>query len=157
MLDVRSKRLEQVGETLAMLGADCDRIAKAKAVGLIGALLARAAFRLVRNDYDGSGLRAKPAANFLVRGRQTLAPVDQKQGRIGIANRRIGLLAHPSRKRVRILIFENRGLDPPKLQTEQAGPAFAPAAPHPRAIIAQPQPLPNEPVEQRRFADVWSA
>ena len=34
VLDMRQKRLEQIGDALAMLGADRDRLAEAEAIGL---------------------------------------------------------------------------------------------------------------------------
>src|SRR4051812_5308102 len=119
MLHMRPKRFEQISDALAMLGADRDRIAEAEAVGLIGALLPRAALGLVGHDHHRRRLGAEPARDLFVEGRHALAPVDHEQSRVRIAHRRLGLLPHPARERVRVLVLETRRVDHPEIEPKQ--------------------------------------
>ena len=157
MLDVRAEHFEQVDDALAMLGADRDRVAEAERIGFQPAILARAAFRLVRRDDDRRLPGAKPAADLLVERRQPLAPVDQEQRDVRIAHRRLGLLAHPARQRVRVLVLVAGRVDDPEFEPDQLGVALTPVARDAGAIVHQRQLLADEAVEKRRLAHIGAA
>ena len=152
-----AQRLEQIGDALAMLGAERDRIAEPEPIGFEDAALPGMAFGLVGDDDHRRALGAQPAADLLVERSQALARVDHEQRRVGIAHRGLGLVAHPARKRMRVLILEAGGVDDPEFEAEQLGLALAAVAGHARPVVDQRQPLADEPVEQGRFADVGSA
>ena len=84
---------------------------------------------------DGRGLSAKPSCNFLVERRYTLASIEQEQGGIGIADRRLSLLTHAAGQGLRILVLEARGVDDPKLQAKKDRVAFPAVPRHPRLIV----------------------
>ena len=122
MLDVRSNGIEQVGEPLAMLGADRHGLAEAKAEGIEDAELACTALSLIGHEDDGRRFHPQPPADLFVEGSNAFARVDQEQGRVGIAYRSFGLLPHASRKRVRVLVLESGGVDDPEIEAQEASP-----------------------------------
>ena len=83
--------------------------------------------------------------------------VDQEQGDVGLAHRGFGLRAHPAGQRLRILVLVAGGIDHPEFQPEQARLALAPVAGHAGPVVDQRQLLADQPVEQRRFADIGTA
>ena len=106
---------------------------------------------------DRRRLDAEPAPDLLVERRQALARVDQEQCRIGVADRGLGLLPHPARQRVGVLVLEPGRINHPEVEPEQARLTFAPVARHPGPVVDQREALTDETVEQGRFADVGSA
>ena len=116
-----------------------------------------AAFGLVGDDDHRRGFDPEPAADLLVERGQAFARIDQEQSRVGVAHRGLGLLAHSAGKRLRVLVLEARGVDHPELESEQVRLALAPVAGDAGAVVDQRQALADEPVEQRRFADVGPA
>ena len=147
VFDVGTDCLEQVREPFPMLGADRDRIAEAETIGLKNGRLGGPAFGLVRDEHDGSGLRAKPAANLFIERSDARAPVDQEQRGVGIAHCRFGLRPHASGQRVRVLIFETCGIDHPELEAKQIRVTLAAIACHARPVIDQRLALADEPVD----------
>ena len=157
-LDVRPERLEQVDEPFAMLGADRDRLAKAerKASSMPG--LAGAALGLVGGDDHRRRLGAQPAGDLLVERGQALARVDQEQGDVGVAHRGLGLGAHPARQACAGPRPRTRRCRSPGIRG-RAGCASPSRRSRvtPGPVVDQRQPLADQPVEQRRFADIGPA
>ena len=91
-LDQGAQRLEQIGDALAMLGADRDRITEAEPKGFEDAGFGSAALGLVGDDDHRRRLDPQPAADLLVERSQALAGIDHEQGRVGLAHRGLGLL-----------------------------------------------------------------
>ena len=120
--DQGAQRLEQIGDALAMLGADRDRIAKAEAEGFEDPEFRSAALGLVGDHDHRRRFDPKPAADLLVERSQALAGIDHEQSGVSLAHRGLGLLAHPARKRVRVLVLEARGVDHPELEADQTWP-----------------------------------
>ena len=99
----------------------------------------------------------QPAGDFLVERGQPLARVDQEQGDVGLAHRRLGLGAHPAGQARRVLVLEPGGVHHPEFQAEQLPFALAPVAGHAGPVVDQREALADEAVEQRRFADIGAA
>ncbi len=157
VLDVWPEHIEQIDDTLAMLGADRDRIAEPQSISLQPPGFARAALGLVRRNHDRRLPGAKPAADFLVQGGQALAAIDQEQGNVGITNRGFGLLAHAARQRLRILVLVAGRIDHAEFQSDQACLALAPVASHSGAVVHQRHLLADEAVEQRRLSHIGTS
>ena len=140
-----------------MLGADADRLAESKREGLQPSALTRIPLGLVRGNDHRRLAGTEPPRDFLVERGQPGAPVDQEQGDIRLANRRLGLLTHPAWQRMRILIFVTRCIHYPEFEAEKLGIPLAPVASHARAIVDQRQPLSDQTVEQRRLAHIGAS
>jgi hypothetical protein len=157
VLDVRPKRFKQVRDAFAMLGAHRDRIAEPKPVCIEDPRLTCPSLGLVTDDDHWGGFDAQPAPDLLVEWSHPFARVDQEQGGVGVTHCRFGLRTHPPRQGVRVLVLEPRRIDHPKVEPEQLRLALAAVARHARPVVDQREALADEPVEQRRFADVGPA
>ena len=157
MLDVWKERLEQVCDAFAVLGAERDRFAQPKPIGFERPAFTRPPFGLVGDHDHRRGRDPQPARDLFVHWGQALARVDHEQRRVGFAHRGLGLLAHAARQAGRVLVLEPGGVDHPELQPNQVGVAFAPVARDSGPVIDQREALADEPVEERRFADVGAA
>jgi len=157
VLHMRSERFEKIREALAVLGADRDRLAQTKRIGFDRSRFGGAAFNLVGDDDDRRGFGPKPTPDFLIKGSETLARVDQQQGRVGVAHGRFGLRTHPAGQSMRFLVFEPGCVDDAKVKAKQVRIAFTPVASHARLVIDERKALADKPVEERRFADVGTA
>src|SRR5690349_21805161 len=140
-----------------MLGAERDRLAESERERLKQARVAGAAFRLVGNRHHRHFLRAQPAGDFFIERGEPGARVDHEQRRVGAFDADFGLLAHPARKRVLVLVFPARGVDDGEFEPRQHRVAHPPVARHPGLVVDQRQLLADQPVEQRRLADVGPA
>src|SRR6185503_1390820 len=109
-----------------MLGAERDRVSKAKPKRFEDAALRGSPLGLVRNQDDRRARGAKPAADFLVERSQALARVDHEQCGIGVADSRLRLLPHAPWKRLRVLVLESGGVDHPEIEPEQLRLPLAP-------------------------------
>src|SRR6478736_4464158 len=119
VLNMREQCLKQVSDSLAMLGADCDRLAESKAIGVERAAFSGPPLGLVGDDDHRRGLGAEPAPDLLIEGRNPFARVDQEERRVGLADGSLGLLTHAARKACRVLILESCGVDHSELEAEQ--------------------------------------
>src|SRR3954465_7752549 len=157
VLHVRADRLEKVGKAFAMLRTDRDRVSQSQPVSVEDSNIGGPAFSLVCDDHNRRRRRAKPATNLFVERSDTLAPVEQEQGRIGIAHGGVGLLPHAPRKGMRVLVLEACGVDHSELEPEQAGVTLAPVTSYPRPIVDERKSLADEAIEQGRLADIGPA
>ncbi len=137
-----------------MLGRDRDGLAQSERIALENARLAGAAFGLVGGKHHGHVLPAQPATDLLVERGDAGARVDHKQRCVGVLQRDLGLRAHPAGQAVRLLVLPPGGVDRLELEAGKPGLAEAPVTRHPRLVVDQRDALADQPVEQRRLADV---
>jgi hypothetical protein len=86
-----------------------------------------------------------------------LARIDDQQHNIGEIERALGLRPHASGERCRRRLFEPGGVDNAEFEVGDAAVAFTAVAGHPRRVVDQRRAPPDEPVEQRRLADIRPA
>ena len=146
-------RVVEVGEALAVLGGERDRIAEAERVGLGGAG-ARASLALVGDDDHRLAGAPHDVGEGAVDRRQAAAHVDQEQHRVGAADRHLGLRHHARGQAVGRGLVEARGVDDREAQVAEAPLALAPVARHARPVIDQREPPADQAVEQGRLADI---
>ena len=137
-----------------MFGGDWHRVAKAELETLVKAGIACLALRLVRNQHGGDILFPQPAGKMPVHRRDPGPGIDDHQGDIGIENRGVGLGLHPARQRLRCLFLQPGRVDDAKIQVKQRRVGLPAVTGHPRRIIDKCDLPPNQPVEQRRLADI---
>src|SRR5690606_30693948 len=92
---------------------------------------------LVRRDDARRGMASQPAADLLVERRKSLASVNEEQRDVGLADRRVGLGAHPPGQRLGIFLFEAGSVDDPETKIVEAALALAPVASDPRPVVDQ--------------------
>ena len=154
VFDMGSQPLKQIGQPLAMFGAEPDRIAEAEFVAVVESAITRATFGLVA-DKDHRGRRpAQPARDLFVERRQPGARIEHEERSIGAGHGSFGLGAHAAWQTLRIFVFIAGGVDDAEIEPEQLDIAFAAVSSHPRPIIDQCELLADKPVEERRFADI---
>ena len=107
----RAQRVVEVGQALAMLGADRDRLAEAERIGFERARFAGAAFALIGDQDRGLARLAHQIGESAIGRRRAGARIDQKQHRIRLRDRRRRLRLHPRRQAFALGIFEARGID----------------------------------------------
>ncbi len=156
-LDIGAYRLEQVDQPLAMFGREGDRIAEPQRIGLDQPGLAGLALGLVAHQDHRRVAVAQPARNLLVERGHADPGIDQEQCHVGLVDRSLGLLAHPPRQGLRILILEPGRVDDPEIEAEQGRVAHPAIARHAGPVVDQRQFLADEAIEQGRFADVGPA
>ena len=137
-----------------MFGADRDRLVKAKLIGFEQPRFGGFAFGLVGDQHNRRRRAAQPARNFMVERGHTRARINHEQGDIGMIDCGLRLHPHPPRQGRRIFIFKPCGVDDAEIHAEEARIAFPPVARHAGLVIDQRQPFTDQPVEQRRFADI---
>ena len=115
---------------------------------------AAAALGLVGDQHDGLAERAQQLGEMAVERRQAGAGIDDEQADVGRADRGLGLRAHAAGERIRRGLVEAGGVDGGEFEPADAGLALAPVAGDARQVVDQRQPLADEPVEQRRLADI---
>ena len=140
-----------------MLRRHRDRLAEAELVGLEHPALRGAALDLVcREDHLDVAL-AHHLGQRPVERREPGARIDQKEAGIGHRHRPLGERPHPALEaRIRRLL-EPGGVDHLKPQRPEPGIALAQVAGHPRLIVDQREPPPDEAVEKRRLAHIGAA
>ena len=94
---------------------------------------------------------------MLVGGGEPGARVDHEQDRVAIDEGCFRLRAHAARERFRIALFKTGGVDDGEGKVGQSALALAAIAGDARLVVDQRQPAPNQPIEQRRLADVRPA
>ena len=138
-----------------MFSAERNRITKAKAIRLHQtAFRRRLAFAFIGKHDDGRFCAAKPAANLFIKRHNPCARVDYEQRYVGTVNGGLGLRAHPSGERLRIILFKTSGINQPKFKAKQVRIALTPVTRDAGAIIDKRKLFANQPVEQRRFSDI---
>ncbi len=157
LADQRQQRAIKIGDAFAMFGADGNGIAEAKAVAFQDAALCTIAFRLVDHQHDRHILFAQPSGDLLVERGQTSASVDHEHRGIGTFQRDLGLRAHPPRQAGGVVILPPGGIDRLEGQAQHACLAKAAVARDAGLVIDQRDALADEPVEQRRLADIGAA
>ena len=149
-----AERVVEVGEPLAMLGRDRDRLAEPKLVGFEHAGRSCPALALV-GDHDGglAGSAHKIGKNSIFRHR-ACARIDQEQYCIGGSKRGLGLLLHAPGQAFGRGRLEARGVDHGELKIAEPRAALAPVAGDAGAVVDQCEAFADEAVEQRRLADI---
>ena len=155
--DERGQRLEQVRRPLAMLGADGDGLAQAERPGIEHARLAQRPFRLVGDQHQGDGGPSKPTRDLLVERGHAGPRVDHEQRCIGAFQAGFGLRAHPAGQAGGIVVLPPGGVDDGEAHPRKVRVAHPAIASHAGAVVDQRQPLADQAVEQRRFADIGPA
>ena len=87
----RAHRVVEIGQALAVLGRDRDRIAEAELIGFERAGLAGPALALVGDHDHRLAGAAHEIGECAVDRRQARARIDQEQDRVGAGDRRLGL------------------------------------------------------------------
>ena len=157
VIEVGLQCLEQVAHALAVFGRQRHRLAEAERERLDQPGFARAALCLVGDEHHRRWAGAQPAGDFLVERSHPGAGVDDEQRDIGPGERGLGLRAHPPGQAGRVLVLPAGGVDHGELQADQFRFAEAPVAGYAGLVIDQRQLLADEPVEQRRLADIGPA
>ncbi len=153
----RTQRVVKVGQALAMLGADRDRFAEAERIGFERARLAGAALAFVGDEDRGLARLAHQIGEGAIGRRRAGARIDEKQHGIRLRHRRRGLRLHSPREAFALGIFEAGGIDHLERKIAEPGFALPPVARHARLVVDQRQAAADQPVEQRRFADIRPA
>ena len=82
------------------------------------------------------------------------ARVDEEEDRVAVGERRLGLGAHAAGERLPVAGFEPGGVDDGEGKIAEPRFALAPIAGDAGLVVNQRQFAPDEPIEQRRLADV---
>ena len=151
------QRVVEFAQALAMLGGEGDRLAKAEAIDLVDARLPRCAFRLVGDDDDRLAGATHRLREMLVGGGEPGARVDHEQDRVAIDEGCLRLRTHAPGERFRIALLEARRVDDGEGKVRDPALALAAIAGDARLVVDERQPPPNQPIEQRRLADVRPA
>ncbi len=140
-----------------MFGGYLDGIAKAQRVGFHRADFAVLALGLVGDQHHRLvGAAGEIGKGAIVR-RQADPRVDHEHQSIGETDCGFGLLLHPRRQRALGALVEPGGIDDSEFEIAEPPLAFAAIAGDTRLVIDQRKLLPNQAVEQRRFADIGPA
>ena len=150
----RAKRRVEIGEPLAVLGGDGNRLAEAELIGFEHAGLRRSALALVCDQDRGLARPAHEIGKIAVRRRCPRSNIDQEQHRVGSCDGGRGLLLHATRQALRRSLLETCRVDHREGEIAQPRAALPPIAGHPRAVIHQCRALADQAVEQRRLADI---
>ncbi len=150
-------RLEQVREALAMLGRDGDRLAQSERIGFVDARRLRPAFGLVGDENDRLARLAHEVGEGAIVRRHARAHVDEKQHRVRLGDRRLGLRAHAPDQARRGGLFQTGRIDDGKIEIAEPARAFPPVAGDARAIVDQGDAPADQAVEQGRLADIRPA
>src|SRR5690606_26482607 len=100
---------------------------------------------------------AQPARDVFVERGDARTRIEQEQRRLGLADRLFGPHADPAWPPRRALILEPRRVDEPELEPGQLPIAPTPRTRHPRRVTEEREALADQPVQQRRFADIGPA
>ncbi len=151
------QRVVEFAQALAMLGGERDRLAKAETEHLVDAGLPGRAFRLVGDEDDRLVGAAHRLREMLVGVGEPGARVDHEQDRVAIDERRFRLRAHAPGERFRIALFKTGGVDDGEGEVRDPAFALAAVARDARLVVDERQPAADQPVEQRRLADIRPA
>ena len=126
-------------------------------VGLHRADFAVLALALVGDQHHRLVGAAREIGKGAVVRRQAGARVDHEHQRIGKLDRGFGLLLHPRGQRALGALVEACGIDDGEFEIAEPRLALAAVAGDAGLVIDQRELLPDQPVEQRRFADIGPA
>ena len=153
----RAQRIIEFAQALAVLGRDLDGVAKPERVGFHRTDFAVLALGLVGYQHH----RFVGAAGELGKGavvrREADAGVDHEHQRVGEFDRGFGLLLHPCGQRALGALVEPCGIDDGEFEIAEPGRALAAVAGDAGLVVDQRKLLPDQPVEQRRLADIRPA
>ena len=153
----RPQRLVEIGRALAMLGRQRDRLAEAQFVGVEHAAAPGGAFRLVGDEQDRL-VDAPQRIGEMPVGRGHTGPrIDEEQDRVASRKRRFRLRAHAAGERGRIALLQSRRVDNGEDEIAEMRLALAAIAGDAGLIVDKRELAADEPVEQRRLADVGAA
>ena len=155
--DEGRERLQQVGRALAMLRRERDGIAEAERIGVDDAVRALLALGLVgQQDHRLAGPADEIGEGLVHRG-EAEPGVDHEHHDIGLGDGRLGLGAHAAGERILVRLFQPGGVDHLEAQMTQRRVALAAVARDAWPVVDQGQLLADQPVEQRRLADIGPA
>ena len=140
-----------------MLGRYCQRLAEAEAISLVRARLPGAALALVGDKQRGLAGLAHQIRKGAVVGEDAGAGIDHEQDEIGIGQRGLRLRPHAPGQSLGGCVFEAGGIDDAKGQIAEVRHGLAPVTGDARPVVHERDTPADQPVEQRRFADVRPA
>ncbi len=149
-----AQRLVEAGQAFTVLGADGDRIAESKRVGIKRARFAGAPLALVGDHNRGLAGFAHEIGEAAIRRRRAGARIDQEQHGVRLRHGGRGLRLHLAGKALAGGVLKARGIDDAKRQIAELPLAFPPVARHAGLIVDKRPPRSDEAVEQRRFPDI---
>ena len=147
-----AQRGVKVGEPLPVFGRQSDGVAEIES--FVGTREPNPALGLIGNQNGGLAGPAYEAGEMPVRGHEADAAVGHEHDRIRLGHSRFGLRAHASIEGFSLPLVEPGRVDDGEAEVAEPGIAFAPVACHAGQVIDQRQLLADQPVEQRRLADV---
>ena len=153
----RAQRRIEIGEPLAMLGRDRDRIAEAEPIGLDEAGFRRPALALVGDQDRRLAGPAHQIGKGAVGRRRSGARVDQEEHRVGGGDGGLGLRLHAAGEAFGGGLIEAGGVDHREGEIADPRAPFAPVAGDAGAVVHQGETLADQAIEQRRLADVRRA
>ena len=161
----RRASLRQHRRAAPRRGRRCPRRARRRAgsarrgrvVGLVGAGAPRRALGLVGEQEDRLVGAAQRLREMPVGAGHAGARVDHEQDRVAIGERRLGLRAHAAGQRGRIALLQPGGVDDGEGEIAELRLALAAVAGDAGLIVDQRELAADQPVEQRRLADVRAA
>jgi hypothetical protein len=149
----RADRVIEIRQAFAVLGRDRDRIAKAEFVGFDRAG-AGTRLRFVGDDDHRFAGAAHQGGELPVDRGEARAHIHHEQDRVGALDCGLRLLHHAGDQAVGRPLVETRGIDRRECQVAEPAMTFAPVARHAGPVVDQREALADQPVEQRRVADI---
>ena len=150
----RLERAQQIVHADAVLGRERHRLAEAELPGLEQPGLRRAALGLVGDeDHPPRPLAQQLGERAVDRG-DAGAGVDQEQADVGGVHRPLGQRPHPAGQAGVGRLLEPGGVDDGEAQRPEPARALAQVAGDAGLVVDQRQPPADQPVEERRLADV---
>ncbi len=155
-IDERPEGVVEIRHPLVVLGGDRDRLAETEGIGIESAG-AGLALGLVGHQHGRPPVPAQPVREVAIERRDAGAGVDEKEHRIGLRQRLLGLLLHARREGLGRGLVEARGIQHAEAEIAQARLALAPVAGDAGLIVDQRQAPPDETVEECRLPHVGTA
>ena len=140
-----------------MLGGERHGIAQAQRIGVEHAGLAHASLGLVGGEDDGLVGAAHEIGEIFVVRRHADARIDHEEDGVGLLHRGFRLPAHAPDERAVGALLEAGRVDDGEGEIGELRLPLAPVARDARAVVDERELLADEPVEQRRFADIGPA
>src|SRR5262249_22918455 len=152
-----TQRLEHGGDAAAMVGRAAERLAKTEAVEIDHGRFLGGVVDLVGNEHHRLVGFAQQACDLLIERGRAGARVHEEGDQIGVLDRGQHLATHALDERLRGPGIEPAGVDDGRLPALEVNLAVQTIARHARYVAHEGLPATDEPIEQRRFADVRSA
>ena len=140
-----------------MLGGNRDRVAEAEVEGFVSAVAPGRPFRLVGDEDHRLAGTAHALGEVTIAFGHAGARVDEEQHGVAIGERRLGLGAHAPRQRLAVARLQAGGVDDGEDEIAEPRFAFAAVAGDAGLVVDQRQLAADQPIEQRRLADVRAA